>query len=272
MRKTLKQKISFSGVGLHTGKKSKIELHPLKQPGGIVFLINGIKIPAKLSYKKDSRRGTILKKDNQSVETVEHILSSLYAMNIDDCIIEVSKGNEVPIMDGSNYPFIKKIIKIGILKKNQKREIVEINNEIKYNKDDVEIIGKPYEGFKINFLFDGKKFGYKKEEMTFLLTEKNYIEKIARARTFGFWQEIEYLKENNYAKGADLNNVLVIKNGNPYKNSFRFKKELVAHKILDFIGDLSLVGKRVMGFFKVKRSGHYHNGRFFKKILEDMNE
>ena len=241
MRKTIKKKVSFNGLGLHSGQKSKIVLHPSDEEG-INFLVNGDKIPALLEYKINSKRGTILKKNSNRVETVEHLLSALYSSGIDDCLLEFIKGNEVPIYDGSSYPFFEEIKEAGTVEKNKKRKFLKIEKNIRYNNDGVSILAEPAEGFIVDFLFDGSKFGVKNQREKCILNENNY-KNIAAARTFGFWSEIEYLKKNNLAKGANLKNVLVIKNGTPYKTSYRMNKELVKHKIVDFIGEFIQLNK-----------------------------
>ncbi|TYB31876.1 MAG: UDP-3-O-[3-hydroxymyristoyl] N-acetylglucosamine deacetylase [Candidatus Mcinerneyibacterium aminivorans] len=269
MRITVKNKINFQGIGLHSGEESKIILHPYKKKG-INFLRKKVRIPAYIDYKMDSRRGTILKRNSQQIETVEHLLSALYVLGIDDCLIEVVKGTEIPILDGSSYPFFHKIKDAGIEKKEGEKEVLSIKKKIVYRKKSVEIKAYPCKNYKINFLFDGTKFNVDNEKESVVVNKKNY-ENFSKARTFGFWKEIEYLKKNNLARGASLENVLIIREGSPYKTDFRLANELVKHKIIDFIGDMALLGKKIKGEFVIKRSGHYHNGLFMKKIMEETN-
>lgn len=269
MRKTINNEITFKGIGIHTGKRAKIIIKP-NDKEGIFFKKNNVKIPASIKYSKLSKRGTVLQKGDISIHTVEHLLSALYGAGIDDCIIEVVKGSEIPIIDGSCKPFFDKIKKYKVEKKNTQKDYLRINNTVIYEKDDVFIKATPNSKFKISYLFDGTKFNIQSQKENIIVNRNNYNKYIKKARTFGFWSEIKKLKDKGLALGGSLENALIIKDGSPYKTDYRVDKELVLHKIADFIGDMYLSQKDIKGEFVVKRSGHYHNNLFLKKLIKEL--
>ncbi len=269
MRRTLAESISFSSVGIHTGELCAIRLHP-SHNSGIIFLRNGITIPATFRYKSDDRRSTALSHDGVSVMTVEHLLATFYAYAVDDCIVEITSGSEIPIGDGSAAMFCALLNTAGIAQTEGMPDIFVIQRPFSYEKDSVKISVEPRDITSIDFTYDGAKFGFPVQRTQIDITQVNFERDIAPARTFGFWEEIEYLRKNGLAVGGSFDNALVIKDGLPYNTEYRMPDEPVKHKILDLIGDLSLAGKRFVGAFTAERSGHYHNGRFVQCLYETM--
>jgi UDP-3-O-[3-hydroxymyristoyl] N-acetylglucosamine deacetylase len=265
MRKTIKNRIDFKGNGIHSGETARIALHPVSGEG-LFFQKNKVMIPASVSYKTGDRRGTTLGRDGETVQTVEHLLAALYGMGITDCRIEFIQGNELPILDGSALEFAEAL----------SRECRELDlplltyslPDYRYHQGEVVITSSPAEELTLSFLYDGSRFGIGFQEYTLTITPESFLREIAPARTFGFFEELEMLKEAGLAKGGNTDNALILKEGKPVNNAFRLDQELVRHKILDFMGDLSLCGRQVKGECRAERSGHFHNTEFVKIIME----
>ena len=265
MRKTIKHRIDFKGRGIHSGEKARIALHPVSGEG-LFFQIKNTLIPALVSYKTGDRRGTTLGRDGETVQTVEHLLAALYGMGITDCRIEFIQGNELPILDGSALEFAQAL----------SRESCELDiplamntlPEYRYHQDETLITSFPAEEFTLSFLYDGSRFGIGSQEYALTITPQSFLIEIAPARTFGFFEELQMLKAAGLAKGGNTDNALLLKEGKPVNNAYRLDRELVRHKILDFLGDLSLCGRQVRGEIRAERSGHFHNTEFVKKIME----
>ncbi len=261
MRKTITHTVEYRGVGIHTGEACAFRLHP-GDGSGIKFLINDIIIPAHLSFKCADTRCTTLGRDGITIMTVEHLLAALYAFDIDDCIIEMRQGKEIPIGDGSALPFCALLREAGISQTEGEPDIVAVKKSVTYAEGEVSISVTPSHETRITFLFDGSKFEYPSQRESIVFTQETFEREIAPARTFGFWQEIALLRGNGFAAGGSFENALVIKDGLPYNTEYRMTNEPVRHKILDFVGDIALIGKRVRGDFIAERSGHFHNNRF----------
>lgn len=269
MRKTTAQKVSYRGIGIHTGETSSVVIHP-GDGRGILFYVNGVEIPALLSHKIADARCTVLGRDNMIVMTVEHLLATLYAFEIDDCIIEMCSGREMPIGDGSALHWCALLHEAGQNVTEGISTVTPVRNSLVYNDDRVTITAQPDDRFCVDFLFDGTQFNYEQQEIAFTVTPEVFEKEIAPARTFGFWQEIELLRAQGLAAGGSFENALVIKDGLPYNTEYRMPKEPVRHKVLDFIGDIALIGKRVRGSFRAERSGHYHNNRFAVQLSKEL--
>ncbi len=276
-QKTLKEEFCVEGIGLHSGLNSKILLKPALPNSGVVvknanFPDINIKIGKVVPI--NAKYATVLGCENWRVSTLEHLMAALNGLGVDNVVIEVD-GPEVPIMDGSAYPFVEKILKVGVKEQDARKlfltpkellffedkqegksiEIAPAQKQKEQNGSENNGIDKnlyiEYEAdFNHQFIGEGK--------IGCCLTEDFFIKEIAPARTFGFIEELPFLKKNGLAKGASLENTLVI-GENGYLNERRFEDEFVRHKLLDMIGDIGLLGKKLIGSVKAKKTGHSFN-------------
>lgn len=269
MRKTTARKVKYRGVGIHTGAISEVCIHP-GDGRGIIIRIGGAEIPALLSYKIDDSRCTTLGNGTAKVMTVEHLLATLYAFGIDDCIIEMLHGFEIPIGDGSASIWCRLMHEAGMQMIAGEADEAVIAQSFVYQDGAVRITAEPSDSMTVAFLFDGTRFDFEQQEIAFAITPDVFEKEIAPARTFGFWQEIESLRAQGLAVGGSFENALVIKDGVPYNTEYRMSNEPVRHKILDFLGDMALIGKRLRGDFRAERSGHFHNCRFALQLIKEI--
>ena len=274
LQHTIRKEISVSGIGLHAGKDVNINLRPAGIDSGIVFirtdLTNCPRIKAELKNVSTSVRGTNLSAfakapaDRGEVHTVEHILSALYALSITNLYVEID-GTELPALDGSSKQYCELITRAGIIDQTSEVKCITVNEPIFVAEDGKCLIAVPSDRFTVSFMinyplgFIGTQF-YK-----FELQSNKYVKEIAPARTYGFMDELEAIKKQGLALGASVNNAVAIgKEG--YLTQLRFKDELVRHKILDLIGDLSLLGAEIKAHIIGIRSGHGLNIKFAKKL------
>ena len=272
-QRTLKNVISATGVGLHTGKKIYLTLRPAPANAGIIFrridLENPVEIEAKPDNVGDTMLSTSLVKDDVKISTVEHLLSALAGFGIDNAYIDLS-SDEVPIMDGSAGPFVFLIQSAGVEEQNAPKRFMRIKEKIRVEDGDKWAMFEPFEGFKVGFTieFDHPMFHEEncKAEIDFSTT--SYVKEVSRARTFGFMREVELLRENNLALGGSLDNAVVV---DDYRilneDGLRYEDECVKHKILDAIGDLYLLGHSLIGSFTGFKSGHALNNRLLRELL-----
>ncbi|HLB57304.1 MAG TPA: UDP-3-O-acyl-N-acetylglucosamine deacetylase, partial [Gammaproteobacteria bacterium] len=240
---------------------------------GIIFrridLDPVVDIPAKVKYIGDTSLSTCLAKDGTHVATVEHLLSALAGVGIDNLFIDITSP-ELPIMDGSAGPFVFLIQSAGIEEQNAPKEFIRIKRKVKVEADDKSAIIEPYNGFKVSFVidFDHPLFNESNQNATLDFSSTSYVKEVARARTFGFLSDYEYIRKNNLAKGASLDNAVVL---DEYKilnqDGLRYPDEFVKHKILDVIGDLFLLGHSLIGSFTGCKSGHALNSCLLKQLL-----
>lgn len=252
--KTIKKKVSLSGISLHSGKRSTITFLPSKEIG-IVFIYKNQKIKAIPENVSNTTRGTSLGK----IDVVEHVLSAIAGLGINCLNIKLS-SNEPPVMDGSSLIFAKALLSAGIKELKEKIPVLSIKKRlfIKDRNSSIEIL--PYNGFIIDFTVDFPAVGKQR-----FVYNGNYLKEIAPARTFGYMEELEKLKKMGLAKGASKKTALALSTKG-YINKPRFKDEIVRHKILDLIGDISLAGIQIKGKIIAKKSGHELNAALVKKI------
>ncbi len=270
---TIKDPIHFNGIGLHTGVNTNIILKPAPINSGIFFnrADKSIIIPAKWDNVISTKFSTNIASDGVEVKTVEHLLSALAGLHINNCEILIDNV-EVPILDGSSDIFVKSILKKGLKEQDSEQNILEIIKPVKFSCDYgyAELIPNSSndEGLNINLQssFDGK---YEDQDIKISNLNGNYIESISKARTFGFFQEIEYLKSQNLIKGGSLDNAIVIKNKKPLnKDGLRYDNELMRHKVLDVVGDLYLSGYPVIGTYKGFKTGHFITNNLLKELFK----
>ncbi len=272
-QRTLKNVVRATGVGVHAGEKVYLTLRPAPANTGIIFrridLDPVVEIPASVKFIGDTSLSTCLAKDGAHVATVEHLLSALAGVGIDNLFVDLTSP-ELPIMDGSAGPFVFLIQSAGIEEQNSAKEFIRIKKKIKVEDGDKTVMIEPYHGFQVGFGidFDHPLFNESNQNATLDFSSTSYVKEVSRARTFGFLSDYEYIRKNNLAKGASLDNAIVL---DEYKilnqDGLRYPDEFVKHKILDVIGDLYLLGYSVIGSFKGYKSGHALNSRLLKQLL-----
>jgi len=272
-RRTLSKVITYDGIGLHKGESVKLKLVPVNNPTGIIFKridldesINEVKMCVKNTF--DLTRGTNLTNGlGAEIYTIEHLLSALAIFKITDLIVEID-GNEMPIGDGSAIIFSDLIKDAGITELEEEIEEIVIKAPISITKDDKHIVALPYDGYKITYTIKFDHTFLKTQMLEVDLNEESYVKEVARARTFGFDYEIDYLKNNNLALGGTLENAIVIeKNGVRNPGGLRFDDEFVRHKMLDIIGDLKVLNRPIKGHIIAIKAGHALDIEFAELLL-----
>ncbi|WP_424245631.1 UDP-3-O-acyl N-acetylglucosamine deacetylase [Elusimicrobium posterum] len=271
LRKTIKNKTTIRGIGLHTGEKCSMTFEPYEQDG-LYFLRSDIKdskpIKAHVSNVSSTLRGTNLKYENAEVHTVEHVLSSCAALGITDLLISMD-GPEPPVMDGSALVYTKEIQAAGIKELGKKVPVLTVNKTIDFEDKNVIYKVEPADKLTFTFIFVHTHPLVSHLEYTLDFNTQNYIDNVAPARTFGFVEEFEFLKKHGLAKGGTVENAVVImKDG--FSSPLRFEGEMVRHKILDMIGDLALTGCSLdkMKIY-ARGGGHKYNVEFAKILLRE---
>ena len=273
---TLNNPIKFDGIGLHTGVKTQITLKPAPINSGIFFnrVDKSVIIPAKWDRVISTKFSTNLASNETEVKTVEHLLSALSGLHINNCEILIDNV-EVPILDGSSSVFVDKIMKNGLTEQDSEQKILEIIKPVKFSCDygfaELSPNSSKDEGLNINLesSFDGK---YEDQDIEIRNLNGNYIDSISKARTFGFFQEIEYLKSQNLIKGGSLDNAIVIKDKKPLnKDGLRYENELMRHKVLDVVGDLYLSGFPIIGKYNGFKTGHFITINLIKELFKSKD-
>lgn len=274
LQQTLRSAIHCSGIGLHSGVKISMTLHPGDPNSGIVFrrsdLAGAPEIPATWHYAVETPLCTTLESAQARVATVEHLLSALAGMGIDNLLVEVD-GPEVPIMDGSAAPFVFLIECAGVVEQDAPRRALRIERAVSVG-DDVRSarLLPTRHGFSVGFEIDFDSAVVAHQEFDILVSRSNYKMDIARARTFGFLAEVDHLREAGLARGGSLDNAVVIaSDGVLNEGGLRYKDEFVRHKILDSLGDLYLAGGPIIGRFEGIRAGHALNLRLLRALFAD---
>lgn len=274
-QRTLKKSAHISGIGLHTGKMVDLTLNPAAENTGILFRridINpAVIIPATTDYVSDTRLNTCLTHGNTSIATVEHVLSALAGLQIDNAYIDLT-ANEPPAMDGSAQPFAQMIQSAGILEQNTPKQFIRIKRKITVTQGDKFASLTPFDGSKISMTigFDHAVIAQTEQSFSIDFLHNSYLDEISYARTFGFLTEYEYLRQNNLGLGASLENTLVLNDTDIVnEGGLRDNAEFVKHKILDALGDLRLLGHNFLGEFTGYKSGHALNHSLRKALLSD---
>ena len=270
-QRTLNNSIQASGVGLHSGKKVKVVLEPAEINTGIVFFREdrNKRIEANPENITDTQLATTISKDGVCIRTVEHLLATLFGLHIDNVIVRIN-AEEVPIMDGSAAPWIYLVKTAGIVKQNAYRSAIIIKKPVRIKEKGKFAAIIPSNKFEINYSINFDNYFIQKQRMCISLNENNFAKEISKARTFGFLKDIEYLQAHNLANGGSLDNAIVVDEyGIVNEDPLRYKDEFVRHKILDAIGDISMLGADIRGKYIAYKSGHDLNYKLVKKVLED---
>lgn len=274
-QRTLKNTIKATGVGLHSGKKVYLTLNPAPVDTGIVFVRTDLdghpEVKAHALNVGDTTLSTNLINGEATVGTVEHLLSALAGLGIDNVRIELS-APEVPIMDGSSGPFVFLIQSAGVVSQSKAKKFVRIKKEVSVQDGDKFARFEPYNGYQLKFSidFDHPVFRSRSQETVFEFSTSSYVKEISRARTFGFMRDFEYLRSKNLILGASVNNAIAV---DDYKvlneEGLRYEDEFVRHKVLDAVGDLYQMGHCIIGRFVGHKSGHGLNNILLRELLNN---
>ncbi|MCU0811822.1 MAG: UDP-3-O-acyl-N-acetylglucosamine deacetylase [Thiobacillaceae bacterium] len=273
-QRTLKEPVRTTGIGLHTGVKVEITLRPAPPDTGIVFRRMDLEPPAELKADPylvtDTRLCSMLESGPAKVSTVEHLMSALAGLGIDNALVDLT-GPEIPILDGSSAPFVYLLQSAGIVEQDAPKRYVRILRPIEVRDGDKLARLTPHNGFKIEFTIDFKHPVFEKSGKTVSIdfAETAYAKEVARARTFGFMHEVEALRNSGLALGGSLDNAIVM---DEYRvlnvEGLRYEDEFVKHKVLDAIGDLYLLGYPIIGAFEAYKSGHALNNALLRELLQ----
>ena len=273
-QRTLNNTIRATGVGLHSGEKVYLTLKPAPVDSGIIFrrvdLEPVVDIPANALQVGETTLSTTLVKEHAKVDTVEHLLSAMAGLGIDNAIVELS-AQEVPIMDGSSGPFVFLLQSAGIAEQDAPKKFIRIKRKVEVREGDKIASFVPYEGFKVSFEidFDHPVFRQSVQKASLDFSSTSYVKEVSRARTFGFTKDLEYMRSKNLALGGSVKNAIVVDDYRVLnEDGLRYDDEFVKHKILDAVGDLYLLGHSLIGEFVGYKSGHGLNNRLLRELLK----
>ena len=273
-QRTLKNVIRATGVGLHTGEKVYLTLRPAAADTGIVFrrvdLEEPVDIPAKTEFVGNTMLSTTLQRGDVSIATVEHLLSALAGLGIDNAYVDVS-APEVPIMDGSAGPFVFLIQSAGIEEQSAAKRFIRILEPVEVRLEDKWARFDPFAGFRVSFKIEFNHPVFKSHQSfaSVDFSTTSYLKEVARARTFGFMRDIEMLRERNLVLGGSMDNAVVLDDYRVLnEDGLRYEDEFVKHKVLDAIGDLYLLGHPLIGAFSGYKSGHHLKNLLLRELLE----
>ena len=276
-QRTLKSSVTASGVGLHTGKKARITLRPAPADSGVVFrrvdLPQPVDIAARADAVGETRLSSCLVKGEAKIYTVEHLMSALGGLGVDNVFVDVD-APELPIMDGSAAPFVLLIQQAGLEEQAAPKKFLRVLRRIEVAEGDKWARFEPYEGYRLSFSIDFKHpvIDRSTQSVSIDFAETSYLKEISRARTFGFMQDVENLRENGLALGGGLDNAVVLDEYRVLNSEgLRFADEFIRHKLLDAVGDLYLLGRPVLGAFSAHKSGHALNNRLLRALLADAS-
>jgi UDP-3-O-[3-hydroxymyristoyl] N-acetylglucosamine deacetylase len=274
-QRTLKSIVSASGVGLHTGQKVRLTLRPAQPDTGIVFrrmdLPGAPEIPARADLVGETRLCSCLVIGEVKVYTIEHLMSALAGLGVDNLHVDLD-GPEVPIMDGSAAPFVLLIQQSGIEEQGAPKRFLRIKKRVEAKDGDKWAVLEPYDGYKLSFaiVYQHPVIAKSNTELTVDFGTTSYLKEVARARTYGFMQDLEDLRDSSLALGGGLENAVVLDEHRVLNaEGLRFGDEFIRHKILDAIGDLYLVGRPLLAAFSAHKSGHALNNKLLRELAAD---
>ena len=274
-QRTLKNSIRATGVGLHSGQKVFMSLLPAGPDTGVIFrrvdLEKPVEIRAYATNVGATELASTLIQDGIKVATVEHLLSAIAGLGIDNCIVELS-APEVPIMDGSSGPFVFLIQSAGIQEQDAAKRFIRIKQPVQVQDGDKYARFEPYEGFRVSFSIDFRHpvFKTSRQAATIDFSTTTFVKEVSRARTFGFMRDVETMRSKNLALGGSLDNAVVLDEYRVLNNEgLRYEDEFVRHKILDAIGDLYLMGHSLIGSYTAHKSGHQLNNKLVRALIAD---
>lgn len=278
---TLGGAVSCRGISLHSGHEVSVEFRPTAEDSGIVFHIHsddGVHLLApRPEAVSTTELATTVTDGKVSVSTIEHVLAALNGLAVDNVEVHVF-GGEAPILDGSALPVVEALRRAGFRSQSAPRRAARVTREFSLEKDGKFISVRPFDGFRVNYTIRFPHPVIGEEHFALDITPETFEREVAPARTFGFLKEVEYLHSRGLARGGSLDNVVVVgDDGILNKEGLRFPDEFVRHKMLDFVGDMAMLGRPLLGDFTVSCSGHGHNNAFLRALvqgdglLEDVN-
>ncbi|MGA8863330.1 MAG: UDP-3-O-acyl-N-acetylglucosamine deacetylase [Gallionella sp.] len=274
-QRTLKSSVSVTGVGLHSGEKVTLGLRPAPVNTGIVFRRVDVKpvkeIRARAALVHDTRLSTCMEQGGVRIATVEHLMSALSGLGVDNAYVELDSA-EVPIMDGSAGTFVFLLQSAGIVEQSAAKKFIRIKKTVEVKQGDKWVRFEPHQGYKLTFTIDFPHpvFVNTKQHVTVDLGEESFVRDISRARTFGFMQDVEHMRAQGLALGANMDNAIVMDDYRVLNaDGLRFEDEFVKHKVLDAIGDLYMLGHPLIGAFSGYKSGHALNNALLRELLAD---
>jgi len=271
-QRTLKGEIGCTGIGLHTGEKVRINIRPAPCDTGIRFVRKDLPghpmIEARFDNVSDTTLATSIGLNGCRISTIEHLMAAFYGLGIDNAVVELD-APEVPIMDGSSAPFVFLLKSAGIREQKAPKQFIVVKKTLKLDDGNRSISVYPSRELKITYMIDFQHPLLRNQEYVLRFSGGDFVREISRARTFGFLRDVETLKANGLAKGGSLDNAVVIDDFRILnEDGLRFEDEFVRHKILDFIGDLSLIQFPIIGHFVVKKSGHFLNQQMLAMLMK----
>ncbi len=274
-QRTLKNVIRATGVGLHSGEKVYMTLRPAPANTGIVFrrvdLDPVVEIPADANLVAETTLCTGLARDGAKVQTVEHLMSALAGLGVDNIYVELSSA-ELPIMDGSAGPFVFLLQSAGIAEQEAAKRFIRIKRPVEVREGDKLARFSPYDGYKLDFTieFDHPMIPSAQSKATLDFSTAAYIQEVSRARTFGFMRDLEFMRERNLGLGGSMDNAIVLDEFRVLNDDgLRYADEFVRHKILDAVGDLYLAGHAIVGAYQGHKSGHAINNKLVRALQAD---
>ncbi len=270
-QRTVASEISCTGIGLHSGKKLKLTIKPTPPDSGITFERVDISpcsiVKASFDNVIGTNMATTIGFNGYSVSTVEHIMAAFFGMGIDNALVQID-GGEVPIMDGSSAPFVFLLKNAGVTVQNSNKKFLVVKKPVKVEDGNRSVHLYPSNELKITYKIDFNHPLIKDQTYELSFSQSSFIQEISKARTFGFLKDVETLQNNGLAQGGSLDNAIVVDEFRVLnEDGLRYKDEFVRHKILDFIGDLAIIGHIPIGHFVVKRSGHTLNQQLLRKFM-----
>jgi len=269
-QKTLREPVHLSSIGLHSGENVNVVITPAPVNTGILFKVDNKYLPATVDYVSDVVLAVTLSKGSTKLSTVEHFLSAFYALGISNLVVDID-NKEAPIFDGSSDLIVNALINAGIEEQYVNIPVFDVQNPIWSRKDDKFIIILPYDGLRISYSIEYNHPHLPTQTCNVNMTAENYIHKIAAARTYGFYEEFEQLKDMGFARGGSLENALVYSQDGVMNDDLRFENECVRHKVLDITGDLALLGLPIKGHVIAHKAGHALDVDIVNRLREQIS-
>ncbi len=272
-QRTLSRPVSTTGIGLHSGRRVNLCLRPAEPDTGVVFKRTDRPgaplIPCDVHHVVDTQLSTTIGVEDVSISTVEHLMSALSGLGVDNVLVEADSP-EVPIMDGSSAPFVFLIKSAGLTSQARPRQFYRVMREMEVSEGDKFIKVSPSDQLRVDFTIEFPHPAIRQQRLDFALSERSYEKELSRARTFGFMADIRRLHQMGLALGGSLDNAVVVDNYRVLNDDgLRFHDEFVRHKVLDFLGDLALIGRPILGAFQAFKSGHQLNNQLFRQLFAD---
>jgi UDP-3-O-[3-hydroxymyristoyl] N-acetylglucosamine deacetylase len=272
-QRTVRDDVGCTGIGLHSGEKVSMTIKPAPPDTGIKFIRKDLTgqpgIDAHFENVTDTNLSTTISNNGFRVSTIEHLMAAFFGLGIDNARVELD-GPEVPAMDGSSAPFIFLLRSVGIREQKEPKRFIIIEKTFKHTDGNRAVRIYPSKELKISYTIDFEHHMLRNQRYELGFSGKDFISDISRARTFGFLKDVQTLRENGLARGGSLDNAIVVDDFRIInEDGLRYKDEFVRHKILDFIGDLAVLGSPVIGHFEVHKSGHFLNQFALRKLMKN---